>query len=429
MHKMQEVDINRVYTPEGIAIQRVNTIIQYIDTLEDGEADKAVRIAKELNSEHEPLSGTVVMIPVAAHVEAPHIVHAMSQYAKQRNCDPFTIHLHLNWPNAIEDMQGIYDSFAAVEKARTLFPNLDIRVTSSTHDDFAIGNTKRHMWNGTLLQLLKDNVAVDRALGLNHDIDLKALHPHYISNVQKHYKQIDGEERPLFLPVTSTQTKHAPSDAHPHISKAVFWNDFTIRANKVGFEAGIVIPFCTYALDDGFDANSCTYETLRFMRRSMLQPFMIPGTNLETSIRRYIDKLPHNFFDNIWGDGTFGANDSYRLPDNYLKPDITYRRMHSLIFDSATRFGHNYVPHFLDRRLSDDRIRVFEFGTSQEIETLTLEIIANVRRTERVARFILDRVLKIDRIGPRLSEAKFNEADIRNHIEEFVAELKTVSHR
>jgi hypothetical protein len=421
---MKERVINFGFNKETIARDRITAVKEYVENLNGHEMREALRIAGQLESETKPLPTTVIVIPVAAHSEAGNIEDALSHYSKQVGNDPFAIHLHMNWPFFTVKTAGIIASFAAIERARISFPQLDIRVSTAEYDEPIIGNIRRQAWNGTLVGLYTQSVDIGQAIGINHDIDLKALSTHYIANVQQYYKEIDSQpDKPvIYLPAALTQAKHAHADDYPNSSKVIFWRDFTTRMCGRGYEASIIIPFATYALRNGFNNEACTHETWPLTNYGQGTVTMIKGTSLETSPRRYIDRLPTNDFDTIWTDESFGADDVCRIKSN--SKDLNDKDAWLRIAKDAPNFAQDYIVRLIWQGLTGAQQATMAFGDKGEIENLSLRIIGKVRTVEKLTRFVLDRALKFHSIGEHLSAHSFSEENIRYEIEVYIAYKK-----
>jgi len=403
--------------------ERLAAINDYIVDWDDADQQQAEIVSSHIQFDGE-LPATVVIIPVAAHSEAPNIVHALSQYAKQEGADPFAVHLHLNWPKDAP-ASAVSDSFDAVQQARDLFPHLDIRISYAQYDSPTIGNIRRAAWNGTLLTHYDQDTR--DAIGINNDIDLMELSKQYIAHIQKYYAPFrEGNTTAPYAPIAYTESKHFASPDHPNTSLAVFWSDYESRAHRAGFEAGIVIPIATYAERGGFDASSKTYETQKFLTHGK-QADMIRGTRLETSMRRYLDRLHEYGFGGIWGEGSFNPDDEYRVKDSFK--DISRDEMVARVTELASNFAQNYIFNLLHNRLSSQERGMLLSDNPEKYEAMKAKIVAEIAQTEKVTRHVLDRVIKIPHTGPFLSNHFFNEAYINYQLYEYRLTQKQLNAR
>ncbi|MEO7905281.1 MAG: hypothetical protein ABIR91_05845, partial [Candidatus Saccharimonadales bacterium] len=171
----------------------------------------------------------------------------------------------------------------------------------------------------------------DDIIGINHDIDAIAISPRYINRIQRYYRNQkrhynrNGLAKAPLSP-SSTVITHALSTDHPNISKAVQWADFTTRQLDAAYEAGLVFPLSHYAHAGGFQASDQTYETGTLCRNTALP--RIPSTTMQTSPRRYIDRIQHGYA-KMWSSETFGPNDDCRT--STTRPDITQKQLEDTI--------------------------------------------------------------------------------------------------
>jgi hypothetical protein len=295
--------------------------------------------ALDLKYPAKPLAGTIVMIPVAAHTEAAHILPSMEQYSLQAGCKPFSLCLYLNSPlDADPDL--VSRTISQIGKAKKRYPQLDIRYTFSFGDNDTIGQIRKDLWDSVLRVAYEEGAFEDQfsnVLGVNHDIDTEWISPKYIANIQKYYRARQMKFSTLGLTdfVNSprfTQVRHAyPYETHPNIAKGLVLNDaayFQYAPTGV-FEEGVVVPMTTYAKKKGFSPESMTFETAQLIKGTTRG---IPGTSMATSPRRYIDRVSEYGFDGIWTDDSFGPNDPCRK-EELLRPDITSDELQDQLFD------------------------------------------------------------------------------------------------
>lgn len=307
----------------------------YIDTLSRRDVNVARDIANQIFMIEQPLADCQVLIPVAAHQEAPQIENAIIQYAQQKTDEPFSVILSLNSPTSQKENPEIIATLDAVEQAKKFHPELDLRTAFTFYDRPTIGMIRRDLWNGALLastySSAYDTPHSNEIIGINHDIDVSHIGTHYIQRVQNHYQK----KRNIYdknglqstpLPPGSTQLKHAYSPEHPNISKGAFWMDYSTRAANGTYEAGLTIPLSHYAQVGGFLTTATTHET-EPLQRARPTRHSVPGASLETSPRRYIDRLQYGF-DSIWTTESFGDSDNCRTATD--QPDLTQEQLETI---------------------------------------------------------------------------------------------------
>ncbi|HET8884101.1 MAG TPA: hypothetical protein VFM68_01375 [Candidatus Saccharimonadales bacterium] len=324
---------------EAESLWRPPTRRQIIDTyvthLNERDNLHGQHIADSIYDSGQPLASHLVLIPVAAHQEAAQIPQALDQYAQQQTDQPFSVVLGLNSPSSEQNNPEIDKTLAAIDHTKQRHPDLDIRTAMTFYDDSTIGMIRRDLWNGALLASLDQGAYTqdkDEVIGINHDIDLVSMSPRYIQRVQRAYqheqhKYDSAGIPPIPLPIKTTIVKHAPSPQHPNISKGTYWADFVVRQRNSSFEAGLIFPLSYYADRGGFAANAKTNEAAE-LAGPVDERHVIPGTIMQTSPRRYIDRLQYGF-DNIWSDDTFGATNACRQVDD--KPDINHATLEDII--------------------------------------------------------------------------------------------------
>jgi hypothetical protein len=296
---------------------------------------------EDFHDPKKPLPSTVVLIPVAAHTESELILPAMQQYSLQNNCAPFAVCLLLNHPKGASGAE-VEKSVAAVEGAKRNFPSMDIRYSTAEYEHPTIGRIRKDLWDAVLrVAHAEGKFAItqyaDDILGINHDIDTVSIDPFYISTIQSHYQALGAQPQvsaPYIAPMGSryTQVRHGLDMKNfPNISKGIWLADFASKmAYPTGaYEEGMVIPFTLYATRNGFEAYDQTYETEKFVPTDYAG---IPGTRMQTSPRRYIDRLDENGFANLWTTESFGPNDECRVPQE--RKDIAPQRLDELLFDA-----------------------------------------------------------------------------------------------
>lgn len=317
---------------------RAETIHHYLEKrMVTRDTMAATAIAEQLHNPSRPLSRWQVLIPVAAHQEAARIAPALEQYARQRTDEPYSILLSLNAPREHEQARSVAATVAAVDQAIQTHPELDVRYSTTFYDSPKIGMIRRDLWNGALLARVNeggyDNGQHD-TIGVNHDIDLEALSPHYLAAIQRSY--IAREERyqqhgmrDVVMPMTTTKLSHAPSGAHPNISRGTAWIDFVARQAGQSYEAGMIFPFSHYANRGGFRSSATTYETRPLFDRTR----DISGASAQTSPRRYIDRLRYGY-GAVWTNETFGSDDTCRINAGD-RPDLTEQELEAILLSPS----------------------------------------------------------------------------------------------
>lgn len=331
----------RSHTPDFSLPTRRELVHGYIERLDARDISQAGRIADEIEIVSSPLAEHLVLIPVAAHQEQLQIQPAINAYARQVTDQPFSIVLGLNSPTTEFGNPSITDTLAQIEQAKQKHPHLDIRTSMSYYDEPVIGTIRRDLWNGALLASMDQGAYTqDEAeiIGINHDIDTVSMSPRYIKRVQDHYNRRQRAHdnagmQPTPHTPTSTLIKHAHKPTHPVISRGVYWEDFFNRQMNIAYEAGMVFPLSYYAGKDGFDPEAKTHEVGSIFP-SEVQQHKVPGTNIQTSPRRYIDRLKYGY-SNLWTEDSFGPNDQCRLP---LIPatDMTQDALEAVIVEKSS---------------------------------------------------------------------------------------------
>ncbi|MFI5212445.1 MAG: hypothetical protein ACHQTE_00605 [Candidatus Saccharimonadales bacterium] len=315
-------------------LTRREIVYNYMDNLSTEDIHDANAIRTQITNPDMPLSQYQVIIPVAAHQEAAQIPVALEQYAHQMTDQPFSIILGLNSPSAEQFNPTIADSMKTIDDAKQSYPHLDIRAAMTFYNQPRIGTIRRNLWNAALLASSDEgaytNVS-DEVIGMNHDIDTISITPRYIQRVQQHYQKrqrtftAHGMNAPL--PAQTSVVKHAFSPDHPVISAGAYWTDFYTRSAGGWYEEGVIAPMSHYARSGGFTRDASTYET-RPLAQDLPKKHVITGTTMQTSPRRYIERLQYGF-DAIWTNDSFGDNDSCRTVAT--RPDMTLEQLEAVM--------------------------------------------------------------------------------------------------
>ena len=310
-----------------------------VDDLQPMALETAQAMATDFKNEALPMARTAVLIPVAAHQESGYIFNTLQQYAEQNTTEPFTVFLYLNTPTDQNMNFGIVDTVAQVRRAQQAFPHLDVRKSIGEYDKPVIGEIRDDLWNSVLLLAHHEGLLAGTdadVIGINNDIDTIRISPRYVENIQNYYhkkqRAYDGIKAPhLPLPPRATKLKHAQPLDHPNIGRAIAWVDASAyQIHKYnGYEAGVVLPFSWYTYSGGFDRNAQTYETSSVIASDICP--VIPNTLLETSPRRYLDRLGEHGLKGIWKNESFGADDACRNP--HEKEDISHGQLEDIIVE------------------------------------------------------------------------------------------------
>jgi hypothetical protein len=438
MEKRSDVDLTEIIgMPQLVdssyfyeqALTRKQVVGNYLNNLNMFEQESTNEVAASLRNDERPLASTVVLIPVAAHQEAHNIANAVAQYAHQDTDKPFSVLLHPNAP-ADSDWMAAYGTYLEIQKAAKEYPHLDLRWTAPEfYDNPKIGAIRRTLWNAALL-LAHVEGAFDRpgdeVIGLNHDIDVVRMSPRYIRRVQRRRDAMQRQYDQLGIPETistpsSTFVKHAYDPKLPNASKAAFWSDFVLYQTrpKVGYEGGLVVPFSRYAKVGGIAADAVIYETKAFTDGRV--PHLIPGTVLETSPRRYAQRLQEtNSLDRIWTEKSFGADDVCRSP-NQLS-DITRHQLEaavrSTLHGSIDYFFYN--PTIQYTKKYDLETRLAPGGK----DSLLNEFTQALERKKKLAMTVLTRVMDMpvfaDIIDRRFDTNAIAEKTLTNNFDLFI---------
>jgi hypothetical protein len=296
-------------------------------------------VAESFHDPIKPMANTAVLIPVAAQQDVNLIHNAMEQYSKQRGHEPFTIFMLLNAPTD-SDLMEVSDK--EVQRVTKSFPELDIRSIYAEYSDPSIGGIRFDLWNSALMLAYHEKLikpGKPDIIGINHDIDVNYISPHYIKRVQQYYEFRQSRAAMVGMPEAplrpaGTRVSHSVLPSHPNVGKVTQWVDNTYfqMPERASYEAGIVIPFSWYTLLGGFDPMNKTHETSWINDGTPLKN--ITSAQLYTSPRRYIDRLEEHRTTGIWTPDSFGTSDDCR---ESLKPDISTNVAEELIIERLHR--------------------------------------------------------------------------------------------
>jgi len=329
--------------------QRSAVLSSYVESLTPTERTRAERHAETISQQGDRLPTFVALTPIAGHQENPEtIVHALNEYASQKEAGPFTIILGLNYPSSQRDNPLIQLNLSAIEDAREFYPQLDIRVTEQSYPGATtIGRIRRDLWNSAVVAADQYNTEgpYREVVGYNQDIDLITLSPHFIKAAKEHtlsrlvrMASVPSIWAEGFIGGTFTRTKHAYDPRYPNTSKAVLWREFTTRQMDDNyFEAGVIIPFTAYAKNGGISGRHRLGEVLTLMAKEgnpsakKIRHTPLGRVYSETSNRRYVERLHTNYFDDIWAPSSFSQSDKYRGKEDQLQ-DISHDRLEQLVY-------------------------------------------------------------------------------------------------
>lgn len=296
---------------------------KYLRSLPEHEAQTTEQYADQLLSDG-PLAPCTVIIPVAAKQEAHNILRSMSCYARQDTQEPFTVVLGLNADVPATD-ESVRPTLDAVEAAKTLYPELDLRTTYRIYSgQTTIGDIRRDTWNGVLFAgLVGQTITSDTdILGINHDIDTHSLPRKYMQRVQDYAKDPIRKGSPTY-----TELRHSLDSRTPNISRFTFWSDFLHHnyGGGIGYEAGALIPMQYYAEQGGIRPNTATHEIGSFIQDDVRRKLWKTGM-LQTSPRRYQARLAVAGPEKIWTDDSFTTSDDCRNVD-FTPEDISEQEL------------------------------------------------------------------------------------------------------
>lgn len=388
---------------DDVSLSRKHNVENYLSLLSIRERDVVNVFAGNIKSD-KPLAPVSAIIPIAAHQESARIAPTLAQYAKQQTDEPFSVVLHPNMP-VDGDIEQAQDTIDEIEAAKVMYPDLDIRSTElHIVESPKIGQLRRDVWGATILLAYVEGAfdASEEYMGLNHDIDVTHMSPHYMRRVQQYRDKVrakrksHGISRDIPLQTMSTQMRHSFDANFPNSSTVASWIDFAHRqaGNASSYDASLVVPFAHYAKSGGFDKSKSTYETSP-LRNGGQGIQKIPGTAIHTSPRRYIGRLPYHSTSEIWSEGSFDAYNEYREQD--AGSDILPERKDVLIEESlVTTMPHFFRKTFEERSLIEDALRGMSAEESLEIyerklarrKQLAMKFLKGYAQSSRIAHVV-----------------------------------------
>lgn len=383
--------------------ERVGVLDDYLAALPSGDMALAGAMADDLLQSSRPLANTLVIIPVAAHQEAANVTHTISEYAKQRGCEPFTVILGLNAPWEANGSEAVAATEQAVNNAIVAYPDLDLRYTSDFYGDPVIGEIRRDLWNAALLASKRTGNYLDGSeiIGINHDIDLVKLSATYIRLVQQAYERRDRRHILTSVsPPHGSFSKHAFSPQHPNISSAVLWNDYYYRAMDVAFEAGLIIPMSLYAHHGGFNPEARTHEVGSLTAQSAQVARLLPGTYMETSPRRYVSRMSEHGYD-VWSTDSFTATDECREANPHQ--DISRSRQVEVIRGNLSVYAAKLGTSALLQARRDCLLNAPYDAPLPDSNEMALEYLSKAVRISKVSNRILSTVVGSEKLAEDFS--------------------------
>lgn len=383
-------DYFRAITPGRKAV-----IEGYLSSLNGAEQETASMIANDLRIESRPLERTAVMIPVAAHQESGTIENAMEQYASQRPLGPFSVVLFPNYPMG-SDRAAVDATMNEIAQAQQRHPHLDIRhPTPHEYEEPRIGTIRRDLWNAVMLlahyEGRFDNPSGE-VIGLNHDIDVVRMTPRYVARVQRAVVRMQIHYEALETPSVisrphATMVKHAHDSKRPNTAKATFWHDFTDwqRQPYVNYDAGMVLPMSYVAQKGSFVREASIGETYALRDGKTFRA--IRGTILETSPRRFAERLQAHELDEIWTDDSFDADNTYRVDDTL--PDISPLQLESKVINSLDSSMAEFFQAAIRRYRISGGLSAFFDSREKSLADVTTQL----ERKKHLAVTVLDRVV------------------------------------
>ena len=360
------------------------------ETMTANDREEATHTADSFFNVDKPAARTAVLIPVAAHQDKDYILPALTEYANQMTEKPFTVFLHLNAPLDLAHTDPLDEAENEVDRARKSFPHLDIRSSGTYYYKANIGRIRRDLWNAAYLLSYHEHGFSSDVIGINNDIDAHRISPHYISRVQQYYERRAQQSKNLIgnsattsmiqKPI-ATRVTHAVLPTHPNTGKVTTWIDNTYfqTRNNAWYEAGLAIPFSSYAHLGGFQGDAITHETAWVQQNGSLR--YISGAHLYTSPRRYISRLAEHASSAIWTDDTFGPNDECR---DIQRSDISSERAEDVIIE---RLHGDIEQHWLSSAMTPI-YKELELGsiTGKEVNLQDLRVDATERAIRQLAK-------------------------------------------
>ena len=407
------------------------------DCMNSDDLWRAYNITKEFSDPDRPMASTAVLIPVAAAQESGRIGHSLAEYGKQTTDEPFTVFLLLNCPTDQMDSKPVADTYQQIANFKRLYPHLDVRTSLMGVENETIGGLRRDLWNSVLLLAHSEGTFTKTGqdvIGISHDIDTVYMSPRYIERVQKAYDaNVDNLAHPTQIGLSNvllgrrgSRVKHAYPSNYPNISRVLKWVDATYSLSDPSlapYEEGMVLPLSWYAHRGGFNSNHATHETRTMSTAGGTK--VIPGTVLETSPRRYIERLQEHPVSEVWTTDSFTIADECRttLP----KSDISLERATELIgeqladditnlWDKRAYNGANPVIERL--ALSDDKF-TYEATKADLQENVTRA----ARRQMRVIDRILRSVVQIDALADKVAADYPVEEITKQVVDQLLKEL------
>lgn len=315
------------------------------------------------------------------------------------------------------DDGAVQATMAQIGAAQERHPHLDVRTSiPERYADPKIGTIRRNLWNAALLLAHYEGRFDDPAsdvTGINNDIDLIRMSPRYIARIQEMRDKIQHTYTTMGIPSSvsrahSTLVKHAYDPSRPNVAKATFWNDFSYwqKRPRGSYDAGLVLPFSYYAEHGGIKREARYYEMEPMLRTDL---YVIPRTVLETSPRRFAERLQSHGLEDIWSEDSFGADDACRH-DNGI-PDISHAQLES------------HVVNALDKAMDSFFYKaVFEYQTGGLAKAMNMtrdenlaELTQMLDNKKHLASVVLDRFVGLPQAA-QLAEKRYNTRKIAEKV-------------
>ena len=349
---------------EGTRYSYAPNQVQFIaqDYLEHFGSERSRELADTMCDSDRSIAKTIVFTPVLATESSEQLERTLALYTNQRDCAPFTVLLHFNAPMAA-GINGITAEFEGIVKQASLV-GLDVRSCFSSYDDPTIGEIRKDIWDAGIRLAERDGLfkpgETNDVIGVNQDIDLEAMSPHYIKHIQAHYDEEKSRSNDsIWLSAASTSTSHRyPFDSHPNTALGIFYADLTYRQGGVGYEAGLTVPLAMYMLNGGFNPKDRLRETHAIVNGT--SNYNIPLAHAKTSPRRYIDRFPRNGYDELWTADSFGSDDPCRASDISRRdatPEELREHVSHFLGNNVLRvlgYSKHFIQHDIPRGSLDD---------------------------------------------------------------------------
>ena len=347
---------------------------------------------------YRPLAPSIVAIPVSGQ-EQDTIRHTLSQYAQQsRLVEPFSVVMNVNTTHSA-DQRALQRTIDAVQRAESDYPNLDIHWFESEYDDdVRIGKIRNELCHSALDAVIQQSPVSESLDGkdtllLSHDADLRYMHPHYLSTVQRAVRAEETRRQnrlpdytpsrgTVSLPVFGTRLDLESPPSLPHASQLLTWYNYINFTTRSIAEPTLAIPMGTYLYAGGFSEEVETNESTPFCRIGDAVRY-IASRGIVSSNRRVLARLHEGAtMADVYEPGTFGADDTCRSDD---QPDISYQSAYNHTVIGAQAFTSTLAT--LANSRTHERFR--RSGGSWSLLQLDAEKSASLQRAVKSANYVL----------------------------------------